>query len=237
MQIFQEKSGIIMENIFIIVPAYNEGTVIQTALKPLLQNDYSVVVVDDGSTDNTCQKILELPVHILQHPINLGQGAALQTGVEYALEQGADIIVHFDADGQHNPDDIPALIKPIFEDAADVVLGSRFLSAASAHVVPKLKKVVLKLGMIFTGIMSGIWLTDTHNGFRAFSRSAAQKITITENRMAHASEILHQISYLKLRYIEVPVTIYYTEYSLKKGQSILNLINIILDFILGRIFK
>lgn len=226
-----------MQNIFIIVPAYNEGSIIKKSLKPLLEANYSIVAIDDGSTDNTCEQLRELPVHVIQHPINLGQGAALQTGVAYALQQGADVIVHFDADGQHNPDDIPALIKPIFEGTADVVLGSRFINPESARMVPALKKIILKCGIFFTGLISGIWLTDTHNGFRAFSRTAAQKITITENRMAHASEILHRISYLKLRYQEVPVTILYSEYSLKKGQSILNFFNIVLDFILGRIFR
>lgn len=225
------------EKIFIIVPSYNEAEVIQQTLHPLLDYGYRVIVVDDGSTDDTGSKLQCLPVTVIRHIMNLGQGAALQTGMTYALSQGAEIIVHFDADGQHNHRDISRLIQPILEGRADVALGSRFLNREHIREIPPLKRILLRLATLFTIVVSGIRLTDTHNGFRAFSRAAAERITIYENGMAHASEIIHAIARLKLPYIEIPVRIVYTQYSRTKGQSAFNSINILFDFILGRFFK
>ncbi len=225
------------EKIFIIVPSYNEAAVIQQTLRPLLDCGYRVVVVDDGSTDNTGSQLQCLPVTCIQHIMNLGQGAALQTGMTYALCQGAEIIVHFDADGQHNHRDITRLVQPVLEGRADVALGSRFLNKEHIREIPPLKRILLRLATLFTIIVSGIRLTDTHNGFRAFSRAAAQRITIHENGMAHASEIIHAIARAKLSYIEIPVRIVYTQYSRTKGQSIFNSINILFDFILGRFLR
>ena len=225
------------ENIFIIVPTYNEAAVIQETLQPLIDGGYSVVVVDDGSTDETYAKIKQMPVHIIRHIINLGQGAALQTGMEYSLSRGADIIVHFDADGQHNPHNIEQLLRPILEKRVDVALGSRFLNKEHARQIPLAKRSLLRLATLFTILVSNISLTDTHNGFRAFSRNAAEQIKINENRMAHASEILHQIAKKKLSYTEVPIQVLYTEYAKNKGQSISNSINILIDFLLGRFLR
>ena len=224
-------------NTFIIIPTYNEAEVIQETLKPLIEYGYRVVVVDDGSTDATGSILCSLPVTVIQHIINLGQGAALQTGMAYALSQGAEIIVHFDADGQHNHRDIERLIQPILEGKADIALGSRFLNREHAREIPPLKRILLRLATLFTIMVSGIRLTDTHNGFRAFSRRAAQQIDIKENNMAHASEIIHKIARSKLSYIEVPVHIIYTQYSQRKGQSVFNSINILFDFIIGRFLK
>jgi glycosyltransferase involved in cell wall biosynthesis len=222
--------------IFIIVPAYNESPVIQDTLMPLLSLGYSIVVVDDGSSDDTYEKICQLPVHVLRHPINLGQGAALQTGMTYALSQGASAIVHFDADGQHPPDRIRALLAPILSQNADIVLGSRFLEKRTSQAVPLHKRWVLKLGTLFTGLITNVWLSDTHNGLRALSRTAAQKLSISEPRMAHASEIIGLIGKHQLRYDEIPVQIHYTEYARRKGQPIWNALNIVIDIFLGRIF-
>jgi glycosyltransferase involved in cell wall biosynthesis len=223
--------------IFIIVPAYNEAEVIQGTLKPLVEYGYRVVVVDDGSTDETESILCSLPVMVIRHIINLGQGAALQTGMTYALSRGAEIIVHFDADGQHNHRDIERLIQPIREGRADIALGSRFLNKEHTREIPPLKRVLLRLATLFTIMVSGIRLTDTHNGFRAFSRKAAQQIDIRENNMAHASEIIHKIARTKLSYVEVPVHVFYTQYSQRKGQSVFNSINIVFDFIIGRFLK
>jgi len=224
-------------NIFIIIPTYNEATVIQETLQPLIENGYQLIIVDDGSTDETASKICSLPVTIIQHSINLGQGAALQTGMTYALSQNAEIIVHFDADGQHNHKDIERLIQPILEGRAEIVLGSRFLDKEHTREIPPLKRILLRLATLFTMMVSGIRLTDTHNGFRAFSRNAAQQIDIRENNMAHASEIIHKIARAKLSYTEVPVHILYTQYSQRKGQSVFNSINIVCDFIISRFLK
>jgi glycosyltransferase involved in cell wall biosynthesis len=112
-------------SVFIIVPAFNEREVILSTLQELIRAHYSVVVVDDGSTDGTAAQIADLPIYLLRHAINLGQGAALQTGMTFALKEGAEIIVHFDADGQHQIEDIETLIEPLRKGEADIVLGSR----------------------------------------------------------------------------------------------------------------
>lgn len=211
-------------SVWVIIPAYNEEKVIGQVVNDVLPVAHTVVVVDDASRDTTAEEALRNGALVLNHRVNRGQGAALQTGIEYALEQGADIIVHFDADGQHQGADIPRFIGPILRGEADVVLGSRFLS--KRNTIPFIRSCVLKLGILFTWLYSGIKLTDTHNGFRAFSATSARSIRITENRMAHASEILHEIARQKLKCKEVPVSVLYTEYSLAKGQSSSNAVRI-----------
>jgi glycosyltransferase involved in cell wall biosynthesis len=220
--------------IFVVIPAYNESKVIEATLKPLIEKGYSVIVVDDGSPDETWSIIKKLPIYALHHRINLGQGAALQTGVSFALHQHAKIIVHFDADGQHNPDDIPRLCEPILKHEADVVLGSRFLRADSRAAVPRSRRIILKGAVIINGLLTGVWLSDAHNGFRAFSAEAASKVKLTENGFAHASEILMMLREQHLKYIEVPTLIRYTDYSVAKGQSTWNALNILIDLIVRR---
>ena len=179
-----------------------------------------VVVVDDGSADRTSETALEAGATVLRHLMNRGQGAALQTGIEYSLKKGADVIVTFDADGQHDAADVAALLHPIVDGFADVVLGSRFLG--KAENMPLSRWVVLKCGLVFTRWTSGLKLTDTHNGLRAFSRRAAQHVRFINDRMAHASELMDLIRKNKLHYLEVPVHVRYTEQTRKKGQSGLN---------------
>jgi glycosyltransferase involved in cell wall biosynthesis len=169
---------------------------------------------------------------VLRHTLNRGQGAALQTGIDYALQRGAEVIVTFDSDGQHQVEDIEAFLAPVLEGRCDVALGSRFLSGDSQ--VPLMRKVTLKLGILFTRLVSGIRVTDTHNGLRAFSREAARKIQIRQDRMAHASEILDEIAQLRLRYVEVPTRILYTEYARGKGQRSSAAFRIVWDFLIGK---
>lgn len=213
--------------VWIIVPAYNEGQVIGGVLSELCTQFQNIVVVDDCSSDNTNDEARRFPVHFLSHPINLGQGAALQTGISYALQNGAEQIVTFDSDGQHCVSDIPRLIQSL--ERFDVVLGSRFLEEGLAEKLPSKRRVLLKCATWYTRLSTGLRLTDTHNGLRAFSRKAAQRIVITQNRMAHASQILQLIALNKLSYVEVPVTIKYTDYSLAKGQKMSNSFNILWD--------
>lgn len=225
------------ESVFVVVPAYNEGKVIRSTLRPLMKLNYSIVVVDDGSTDDTWSILVDLPVHALRHPLNLGQGAALQTGMAFALRQGAKIIVHFDADGQHRVEDIDVLVGPLRKGELDVVLGSRFVREGDRKAVPASRRVLLQGAVIVNGLMTGVWLSDAHNGFRALTAEAAGKIMLCENGFAHASEILSYIRRMQLRYGERPTRIIYSEYSKAKGQSIWNAFNILVDVFLGRVFK
>lgn len=222
-------------SIFIVIPSYNEGAVIRTTVAPLLAIGYTIVVVDDCSTDATKQALAGSGVRYLRHELNLGQGAALQTGMEYALKHGATYAVTFDADGQHNADEIPTLLEPIIAGRADVTMGTRFKRKEDVAQIPPSRKVLLKGAIMVNGLFTGMWLTDAHNGFRAMNRKALESIKLRENRMAHASEILSVIRQAKLRYEEVPVNIVYTEYSKMKGQSSMNSINILIDLLLKKI--
>jgi glycosyltransferase involved in cell wall biosynthesis len=218
--------------LWIVVPAYNEGRRLAVTLRGLRRAYENIVVVDDGSRDETSRAALAEEVWVVRHPLNCGQGAALQTGIDFALAQGADVIVTFDADGQHCVEEIASLVEPIRSGQADVVLGSRFLGRAIG--IPWTRRLMLQAGVLFTRIFSRIAVTDTHNGFRALSRGAAERIRIHENRMAHASEILHQIRLLGLNFVERPVTIRYTAETLTKGQSSWNAVAILGQFIAGR---
>ncbi len=215
------------KKIFVILPAYNEARIIGGIIHEIqtLYPAFTAVVVDDCSSDATALEAKRAGAHVLRHCINLGQGAATKTGSEYALQKGADILVHIDADGQHSAAEIPILLQPLLEGRADIVLGSRFLHHKSN--VPSIRRLVLKVGILFTWFFSGIKLTDTHNGFRAQTRYAASKIQINENRMAHASEILHEIVRHNLRFSEVPVTVRYTDYSMQRGQRSSNAFHIV----------
>jgi glycosyltransferase involved in cell wall biosynthesis len=221
--------------VFIIVRAFNEGPRLGPTLDALLPRYPSVVVVDDGSSDDTSRVALQRPVWLLRHPINSGGGAALKTGLDFALQQGAQILVCFDADGQHDQEEIPAVIEPIRSGRADVVLGSRFLGRSEN--MPLSRWLVLKGGIIFTRVFSRIPVTDTHNGFRALSAEAARRIKLTQPRMSYASELIDQIRVQGLRFCEVPVTIRYTQETLAKGQSSWNAVRIIGELIHGRLTR
>ena len=222
-------------HVWIVIAAYNEAHSIGHVVKELAKAGHkSVVVVDDGSADDTARIARQHTKHVLQHGINRGQGAALKTGIDYALQQDADIIVTFDADGQHRVEDIPKVVEPVKKGGVDVALGSRFLAKTE---VPFFRKLVLKGGIIVVWLFYGIKLTDVHNGFRAFSRHAAETIEITMDGMEHASEILSEIKKHGLRFVEVPVIIKYTEYSKQHGQSSLNALKIFYRMLLHRLSK
>jgi glycosyltransferase involved in cell wall biosynthesis len=220
-------------DVSIVVPCYNEGPVIGEVLAELRRSWPQVIAVDDGSSDDTLARLREAGAIAVRHAVNLGQGAALQTGIELALARGARYVVTFDGDGQHRADDVAALLAPLAEGRADVALGSRFLGAAEG--MPASRRLMLRAATAFTRAAAGLELTDTHNGLRAFTAAAARSLRITQHRMAHASEILHAIRRLKLRYVEVPVTIRYTERSRRKGQSTLDAISVLFDLLVRRI--
>lgn len=220
-------------NVFIVIPCYNEGEVLKRNVQELLDLDYQVIVVDDGSAVAPWEQLKELPIHFLRHCINLGQGAALQTGMEYAKKLGAEAVIHFDADGQHSPSDIPALISALKD--CDIALGSRFLRREDWLKVPFMKRLLLRCARVVNFVFTGLWLSDAHNGFRALGPRALGCIDLTENRMAHATEILSQIKTHGLSWREVPTTICYTSYSRQKGQKWYNSFNILIDLILNKI--
>ena len=203
--------------VFVVMAAYNEASAIRSVVDTLLAKYKYVVVVDDASTDGTIEALRDASVYLLRHCVNRGQGAALQTGIHFALSQGADVVVTFDADGQHDAQEISPMVAPILAGECDVTLGSRFLGRTEG--MPLLRRIILKGGILFTRVFSRIRVTDIHNGFRALSAQAASRIHLQMDRMAHASEILDQIQMSRLRYREVPVTIRYTSYSVRKGQS------------------
>lgn len=221
--------------VFVVVPAYNEAPAIGAVLQELRAVCRHVVVVDDGSTDGTQVAARACKTHVLRHPINCGQGAALQTGIDFALLQGAEFIVTFDADGQHRVEDIAVLLSPILSGECDITLGSRFLGSSVG--IPPLRRNMLRLAVLFTRLVNGVNLTDAHNGLRAFSRRAAQRIYLRLDRMAHATELIDQVRLSGLPFKEVPVQIRYTPYSLHKGQSTRGAIRIALHYLLGRVLQ
>lgn len=221
--------------VFVIVPAYNEQSVIREVVQELTVLQYSVVLVDDGSARSMYPFIEGLPVYFLQHEINLGQGAALQTGIEFAREKGAEYIVTFDGDGQHNAEDIQKLLEPLNRNETDFTLGSRFMQG-SRHNMSGGREKTIHLARFINFIFTGMRLSDAYNGMRALNRKAAANVNISENGMAHATELLAYIKKNKLRYKEIPVSIRYTEYSKRKGLTVWNGFRIVFDILLNKIF-
>lgn len=212
-----------------VIPAHNEALKIKKVIESVAKYVDLIVLVDDGSIDSTLESAKHPKVVTLQHCINLGQGAAIQTGFDYLKKINPEVTITFDADGQFLGEEIPRMIEPILKNQADVALGSRFLGKTIN--MPFFRKFVLKIGIFFTWIFSEIKLTDTHNGFRALNKKALHFINISQDRMAHASEIIDQIKRKKLSYVEVPVTVKYNLQSKKKGQKNRHSINIFIDLV------
>jgi polyprenyl-phospho-N-acetylgalactosaminyl synthase len=219
-----------LNKIFIIIPALNEEDHIGAVLDKFKSSSYQVVVVDDGSIDKTASIVRQYSgVYLVQHCINRGMGAALQTGNDFALKSGADIIVHFDADGQMQIEDIKYMIQPLLDDDADITMGSRFLGKVSN--IPWFKRFVIQPpAKIINYFFTGVWLTDVHNGFRAITADTARKITIKQDHMAHATEITASVKKNKLRYKEIPVKIIYFEF----GQNLLGGFKILFDLVIKK---
>ena len=214
----------------LVVPVYNEGPVVAGVLREALTVFPNIVAVDDGSTDDSAAQVATTGALLVRHPVNLGQGAALQTGIETALLlPHVRYFVTFDSDGQHDTADADAMVARLRADEADVVLGSRFLDGRTRPGL--LKRIVLRGAVWLTNAQSGVKLTDAHNGLRALNRTAAGQLHLRQNGMAHASEIIEQLGRSRLRWAEHPVHIRYTEYSMAKGQSVLNAVNILTDLI------
>ncbi len=221
-----------------IVPVYNEALgVVRATLGALRALGHDILLVDDGSSDPLPDLISDLATTVVRHAVNLGQGAALQTGMEYARRRGYGYVVHFDADGQHPAQAVGALLEELTRGEADIVFGSRFLVAENRASIPVVRRGVLILGRLFNGLSTGVWMTDAHIGLRAMNRRAVQRISLRENRMAYATELLWQLRRHGLRWKEVPVAVVYTPYSRRKGQSSWNALRIATDVLLRLIYR
>jgi polyprenyl-phospho-N-acetylgalactosaminyl synthase len=225
-------------DVWIVVPAFNEAAVIGEVIGDLRSVFDHVVCVDDGSADGTGEIALRTGAHLLRHPTNLGQGAAIQTGIEYARKQpGAKVFATFDADGQHRIKDVAAMIDRLAAGDVDVVIGTRFAraEASPASRPPLLKRVVLRTAARLSPRGRQLGLTDTNNGLRVFNKKVADGLDITMSGMSHANEFVMLIAENNWRVVEEPIEVLYTEYSKSKGQPLLNGVNIIFDgFLRGR---
>lgn len=215
---------------WVVIPLYNEAAVIAGVVKELLPTFPNVVCIDDGSHDGGAEIARRAGAKIVTHPINLGQGAALQTGFEYSLERGAEFVVTFDADGQHRVEDAAKMTLRARDENLAIVFGSRFLDNRTKPGV--LKKIVLKTAVAVTNWTTKTRLTDAHNGLRVIRRDALRQIQLKQDRMAHGTEIIVQLGRTRLPYAEEPVEVLYTEYSKAKGQSLLNSVNILIDLLI-----
>jgi glycosyltransferase involved in cell wall biosynthesis len=220
-----------MGRTWVVIPMHNEAEVIESVIVDVKAKFDHVVCVDDGSSDDSVNRARAAGAVVVVHPINLGQGASLQTGFDYALSDVAMTeIVTFDADGQHSVDDALSMRDMLREKKLDAVIGSRFLDNRTSMSFAK--KILLKMAVVFGRISTGMALTDAHNGLRVLDRNLLSRIRIKQNRMAHASEIVELISNQKASWAEYPTQITYTEYSKAKGQPLLNSVNILVELLL-----
>jgi glycosyltransferase involved in cell wall biosynthesis len=229
-------------DVWVVIPAFNEAAVIGEVVADVRSVFDHVVCVDDGSADGTGEIARRAGAHLVRHPINLGQGAAIQTGVEYARNQpGARVFATFDADGQHRVKDLATMVDRLNAGDADIVIGTRFARRAGSRPPvpegpPLLKKLVLRTAALLSRRGRQLGLTDTNNGLRVFNKTVADGLNITMNGMSHANEFVLLIAENHWRVVEEPVEVLYTEYSKSKGQPLLNGVNIIFDgFLRGRI--
>ena len=221
-------------NISIIIPAYNEEKTIGEVVRRAKRHPAQIIVVDDASSDNTSKMALMEGAKVYRHAVNRGLGGALGTGFKIALIENTDILITLDADCQHDPEDIPAIIRPIIDGQADVVIGSRFLSRQD---VPALRRLYNRAGNIVTLALFGVKTTDSQSGFRAFNKKAIESISIKSNRMEVSSEIIKEIGLRNLRMKEIPIKAIYTEYSLSKGQGFIVGVKTFLKLLILKIIK
>jgi glycosyltransferase involved in cell wall biosynthesis len=204
------------EKIFIVIPAFNEEAVIQDVIDETKKSGYeNIIIIDDGSSDDTFQKAKERNVFALRHKINRGKGAAAKTGIEAAKLLGAEIAVTMDADGQHNPADIAKMVQ-LLEDGHDVVLGTRLQNPTG---MPQYKIFANQIGNFFTWMIYGLWVTDSQSGFRAYSRRAMEQIDTRTDHYEYDSEVIREIRRNQLKHVEIPIEVRYTEYSMSKLQK------------------
>jgi len=217
-------------DVWIVVPAFNEASVIGDVISDVRSVFDHVVCVDDGSRDDTGDVALRAGAHAVRHPVNLGQGAAIQTGVEYARQQpGAAVFATFDADGQHRVKDVVRMIDRLSAEDVDLVVGTRFADPGVVSHTPLVKRLVLRSAAVLSRRSRTLGLTDAHNGLRVFNKKVADGLNLTMSGMSHADEFIALACENHWRVTEEPVEILYTEYSMSKGQPLLNGVNIIFD--------
>lgn len=215
---------------WVVIPVYNEETMIGEVVHRVKEAFPNVVCVIDGGTDQSAKLARQAGAIVVEHPINLGQGASLQTGFDFVLSQPEMTeVITFDADGQHQITDAVGMVDLLRAEHLDIVIGSRFLDDRTQ--VGSLKRLVLKTAAQWTKLTTKMALTDAHNGLRVISRNLLSKIQLRQNRMAHASELIDQVALSKAKWREYPTHIIYTEYSKAKGQSLLNSVNILFELI------
>ena len=223
-------------DVWVIVPTYNEAPVVRSVLAGLRERFPNVVAVDDCSTDSSAAEILAAGARLVSHPINMGQGGALQTGIDFALlDPAAQYFVMFDADGQHRVDDAAAMVDHLRTNGMDVLLGSRFLG--DAVNMSRSRRLLLMAARWFEKLSTGVTLTDSHNGLRVFNRRFAEVLNLRMTDMAWATEFLTRAASAGATIEEFPVTIDYTEYSRSKGQHSINSINIGVDILVNRFLR
>lgn len=224
-----------VDQVCVVVPIYNERTALADVLSGLLATFPRVVCVDDGSSDGSAELARACGAEVLRHAVNLGAGAATQTGILHALtDPSVTHVITFDADGQHRVEDAVTMWRTACDEQVDVVLGTRFTAETAS--MPRSRRALLRVATAYTRATTGLALTDTHVGLRVFSRRAAEGLRIRLPGMAHASEVLAYVARSGLPYREVPVDVQYTDYSLRKGQRNLNAVNIAVDLIMSRLY-
>lgn len=208
-----------MDSVYVVIPAYNEATVLAGVLRDVLSvvSPHHVIVVNDGSADETGTIARDAGVRVVTHRINRGLGAALKTGLILAKRLGAECAVTFDADGQHQAADIAKISAPVLTGDADMVIGSRFLKTQD---MPQIRRVFNWIGNLVTWGLHGIWVSDSQSGLRAFSKTALDQMQISANHMGISSEFVHEMHRLQLPITEISIAPVYTEYSMSKGQSL-----------------
>jgi glycosyltransferase involved in cell wall biosynthesis len=218
----------------VVVPMYNEGSVVGGVLSALRASFDRIVCVDDGSVDDSADVARAAGVTVLRHPVNLGQGAALQTGFDYVLRRvDAQHTVTFDADGQYRVEDAVAMVELATRAGVDIVLGSRNLGRTEGQ--PMARRMLMRAALGFSRRSTGLELTDTHNGLRVLNRKALAAMCLRQRGMAHASEIESRIKSADLSWLEHPITMTYTGYTRRKGQSNINALNVVFDLAAERI--
>ncbi len=224
--------------VFVVIPAYNESKTMERVMKGLENKDLHIIVVDDGSVDDTCKIVKNffdksnLSGSVYRHILNRGLGASLKTGIEAALAKNPDIIVTFDADGQHDPNDIDRIFEPIIKGRADVVIGKRDFSK-----MPFTKKLGNYIMNTITWIFYGIYVRDSQSGLRAFNRKAAKALNISTRGYGVSSEIVKEIKRNQLKFEEMPIRTIYTDYSMSKGTNLKVGFKILIRMIVDNLLK